>query len=77
MGNGRESGGWHHRHFDAGPPGLKIKWKSNTGASVFAVRSLRQIRFIWISDHLPHDDSPDPTATHTLQKSRRVCEPIA
>jgi hypothetical protein len=60
-----------------GPPGLKSRLESTAGSGVFAVRSLRRIRFICLSNHLPHDDSREPTATHTLQESRRVCEPIA
>jgi hypothetical protein len=51
--------------------------KSWTGSGVFAVRSSRRTRLIWLSGLLPHDDLPAPTATHTLQESRRVCDSIA
>ncbi len=60
-----------------GPTGLKSDCGTRSGSGVFAVRSSRQIRFILITGQLPHDDLPAPTATHTLQESRRVCEPIA
>jgi hypothetical protein len=59
------------------PTGLKSACGTRSVSGVFAVRSSRQIRFILITGQLPHDDSPAPTATHTLQKFRRVCEPIA
>ena len=60
-----------------GPTGKKTKLKSWTGSGVFAVRSSRPTRLICLSGQLPHDDSPIPTATHTLQESRRVCDSIA
>ena len=47
------------------------------GSGVFAVGSARRTSLICLSGQLPHDDSPAPTATHTLQESRRVCDSIA
>jgi hypothetical protein len=71
------TGGSRHRHFDAGPPGLKTKLESMPGSGVFAVGSARRTSLICLSGQLPHDDSPAPTATHTLQESHRVCDSIA
>jgi len=59
------------------PTALKTKLESMPSSGVFAVRSINRTRLIWISGQLPHDDLPEPTATHTLQESRRVCESIA
>ena len=67
-------GGRHHRHFDVGHQGPKTTLESMSGSGVFAVRSLWQIRIIWFTGQPPHNDSREPTATHTLHESPK---PIA
>jgi len=71
-GNGRESGGWHHRHFDVGPPGLKNSLESGSGSGVLAVRSSRQTRLIWIFGQLPMMTRLT-RPLHTLYKSPIGC----
>lgn len=60
-----------------GPTGKKTKLKSWAGSGVFAVGSVKRTSLICLSAQLPHGNSPAPTATHTLQESRRVCDSIA
>jgi hypothetical protein len=62
---------------NVGFPDLRTSFESRSGSGVFAVRSSQQIRLIWFTGQPPLDDSREPTATHTLQESRRVCESIA
>jgi hypothetical protein len=71
------AGCYRHQLFDLGPPSVTTMLESRSGSGLFAVRSSRQIRLIVITGQPPHDESREPTATHTLQESRRVCEPIA